>query len=154
MKKWMCIVAVVLTGLIAGLMLGTGMDQYANQQLSGSAWTTEHQAVDSLFRRVMPTVFNGTVVVLLLATWAARGTGRWLFGLAAVLMIVAVVMTVRVEVPINRDIAQWSAAAPPKDWADVRDTWLSYDLMRTVAVVAAFMCTAVGLTKIRAVPRY
>jgi hypothetical protein len=61
---------------------------------------------------------------------------------------------VRVEVPINREIAQWSAAAPPKDWADVRDTWLWYDFMRTGAAVSGVVFAAVGLTKIRAVPRY
>jgi len=154
MKKWMCVVAVVLTGLVAGLMVGTGLDQYANEQLSATAWTTEHQVVDSLFRHVMPTLFNGTVVVLLLATWAARGSGRWLFGIAAVLMIIAVVMTLRVEVPINREVAQWNAAAPPADWADVRDNWLAFHWMRTAAGFTAFLCAAVGLTKVRAVPRY
>jgi hypothetical protein len=154
MRKWVCIMAVMLTGLVAGLMVGTGMDQYASQQMSGPTWTNAHQAIDALFGRVMPILFNGTIAVLLVATWAALGTGRWLFGIAAVFMLIAVLMSVRVEVPINREIALWNAATPPKNWADVRDTWLLCHLMRTLSAVVAFLCGTVALTKMRAVPRY
>jgi hypothetical protein len=35
----------------------------------------------------------------------------------------------------------------------MRDNWMSFHWMRTLAGVAAFLCAAVGLTRIRAVRR-
>ena len=38
--------AVLMAGLIAGLMLGTGIEQHSLRALSASAWVTEHQVMD------------------------------------------------------------------------------------------------------------
>ena len=153
-KKFICVTAVLLTGLLAGLMLGTAMDQYAAHLLSASAWITGHQITDAFFRRVLPTFFNLTLLTLIAATFAARGSGRWLFGLATVLLILSLLLTLRVEVPMNRQIALWKPAAPPPDWSEVRDNWLSSHFLRTASAVAAFLFATLGLTKMRAVPRY
>lgn len=144
-------VAVVMAGLIAGLMWGTGMDQYTHRLLLSSAWVTEHQVMDALFRRVMPPVWNGSVLMLIGAAVLSRGSSRWYFSVAAMLLIVSLVVTVRVEVPMNRRIALWDAAAPPADWSEVRDRWLSFHLARTVCGVVAFVCATAALMQGRRV---
>jgi uncharacterized membrane protein len=141
------ILAMVSVGLLAGIMLGTGMGQYAGRSLPEANWTLEHQTTDSLFRKVMPVFFNATAILLIAASVLAKGGARWMFGAAALLIVVSIVITVRVEVPLNRTIASWIPGAAPPDWRMLRDRWLWNHLIRTIASIIAFLCAAVGLVK-------
>jgi uncharacterized membrane protein len=138
--------AVIMAGLIAGLMWGTGMDQYTHRLLQSSAWITEHQVMDALLSRVMPPFWNASVLILIAAAFFTRGQARSFFALAAILLAVSLVVTVSVEVPMNRKIALWNASVPPADWAEVRDRWLSFHLIRTIFGFIAFVCATLGLT--------
>jgi len=139
------ILAVVMVGLIAGLMLGTGIEQHSLRALTASAWVTEHQVMDSWFRVIMPPFWNATALVLILAAVLSRGSARWLFGIAAALLILSLVVTVRVEVPMNRAIQQWDPTAPPANWAEIRDRWLAFHRLRAASGMVAFLMATVGL---------
>lgn len=145
LRRFVPIVAVVLVGLLAGLMIGTGMDQYTHRQLAMTPWVTEHQVMDALFRRVLPTWWNLTALALIVSAVLTRGTPRVLFTVAAVLMLLALAVTVRIEVPMNRAIALWNSASPPADWSEVRDRWLLFHLFRTCFGTVAFLCAQAGL---------
>jgi len=149
LRRFVPILAVVLVGLIAGLMIGTGMDQYTHRQLAMTPWVIEHQVMDALFRRVLPSWWNLTALMLIASALLTRGTSRGLFAVAAILMLLALVVTVRIEVPMNRAIALWNSAAPPGNWAAVRDRWLMFHLVRTCCGTVAFLCAQAGLIKIR-----
>lgn len=139
--------AVIMVGLIAGLMLGTGIEQHSLRALSASAWVTEHQVMDSWFRVIMPPYWNATALVLVIAAFLSRGQARWQFGFAALLLIVSLVVTVRVEVPMNRSIAMWDANLPPANWAQVRDHWLAFHRLRTASGILAFLVATLGLVR-------
>jgi uncharacterized membrane protein len=143
--------AVLLVGLIAGLMLGTGIEQHSLRALTASAWVTEHQVMDVAFRAVMKPFWSGTVVVLIFAAMESRGSSKWLFGVAALLMILSLVVTVGVEGAINQAIAKWDPSAPPANWAEIRERWLAFHRLRTGSGIVAFLCATVGLVKERAV---
>ena len=147
LRRFVPVFAVVLAGLIAGLMIGTGMDQYTHRQLAMTPWVIEHQVMDALFRRVLPTWWNLTALALIVSAVLTRGSARGLFTAAAVLMVAALVVTVRVEVPMNRAIALWNSAAPPADWAAVRDRWLLFHLFRTCCGTLAFLFAQAGLIR-------
>jgi uncharacterized membrane protein len=142
-----CFLAVVLVGMMAGLMFGTGMDQYTHRLLSSSAWVNEHQVMDALFSRVLPPLWNVTMLSLAVAALLSHGSARWLFALAAMIFLVSLVVTVTVEVPMNRAIAQWNAQAAPDDWASIRDRWLSFHLVRTIGGFIAFVSALAGLIR-------
>ena len=133
------LLAVFCVGLLAGLMIGTGMDQYTHRHLAASAWVDEHQVMDALFRRVLPTWWNTTVFLLVISAFLTVGRTRWMFAAAALLLAVSLVTTVRIEVPMNRQIAQWNVALPPQDWAAVRDRWLRFHLLRTSFGTVSFL---------------
>jgi uncharacterized membrane protein len=137
--------AVVMVGLVAGLMLGTGIEQHSLRALSASAWVTEHQVMDSWFRVIMPPYWNATAFVLIIAAFLSRGQARWLFGVAAALLIVSLMVTVRVEVPMNRAIAMWDPNTPPANWAQVRDHWLAFHRLRAASGTLAFVVATFGL---------
>jgi uncharacterized membrane protein len=139
--------AVLMVGLIAGLMVGTGIEQHSLRALSASAWVTEHQVMDSWFRVIMPPYWNVTALMLVIAAFLSRGQVRWLFAVAALLLIVSLVVTVRVEVPMNRSIATWDPNAPPANWAQVRDHWLAFHRLRTASGILAFVVATLGLTR-------
>ena len=140
-----CFLVVILVGMMAGLMFGTGMDQYTHRQLSASGWVTEHQVMDALFSRVLPPLWNLTMVALAVAAVLSHGRARWLFALAAVIFLLSLIVTVTVEVPMNRAIAQWNAQAAPNDWASIRDRWLSFHLVRTIGGFVAFVSALAAL---------
>jgi Domain of unknown function (DUF1772) len=142
------VLTVVAVGQLAGIMLGTGMGQFAGRNLPEANWTLEHQTTDALFRKVMPVFFNATGILLIAASALSKSGSRWMFGAAALLIVVSIVITVRVEVPLNRTIASWTPGAAPPDWGLLRDRWLWNHWTRTTTSIVAFLCAAVGLAKI------
>ncbi len=143
----LCFLAVVLTGLMSGLMLGTGMDQYTHRLLNAGAWVTEHQVMDALFRRWLPPSWNLTTALLAVAAVFSRGRARFFFAVAAVIFLGSLIVTVVVEVPINRTVATWNVDALPENWAAVRDRWLHFHVARTVGGLLAFLSALRGLQK-------
>jgi len=141
------ILAVTGVGLLAGIMLGTGMGQYAGRSLPEANWTLEHQTTDAVFRKVMPVFFNASAILLIATSALTKGSARWMFGAAALLIIVSIIVTVRVEVPLNRTIASWTPGAAPPDWGMLRDQWLRNHWTRTITSIVAFLCAVTGLAK-------
>jgi uncharacterized membrane protein len=124
------------------------MDAYSHRGLVEASWTEQHHVMDALFRQFMPVFFNGTAVLLIVATVLAGGPARWLFGVAAILTVLSIVVTVAVEVPINRAVAVWVPGSAPADWMVLRDRWLWTHLVRTVSCTMAFWLAAAGLPKL------
>jgi uncharacterized membrane protein len=46
------------------------------------------------------------------------------------------------NVPLNRRIAAWSVDEPRPEWREVIASWDRWNLLRTCAAVAAFLCEA------------
>jgi hypothetical protein len=74
-----------------------------------------------------------------------RHTHASLFALAAfVLMVVALVITLTVNVPIDRQIQLWTIATLPPDWQAIRNRWEFYHGLRTALSLAALSCLFVS----------
>lgn len=143
------VMAVVAIGLVAGLMLGTGMSGYTARSLPEVSWVLRFQAEDRLFAKAMPPMFLATLVLQVAACALTRGGSRLLFGAAAVLMAGVLVVTVTQEVPLNQIFQSWTAGSAPADWAELRDRWLRNHLVRTVMGAVALVCSVCGLAWIR-----
>lgn len=144
----LAVFSVVAIGLVAGMMLGSGMQFFTYRSLPETSWTLQHQAVDGLFSRVMPPTFITTLIALVAMAILAPSHARWFFVAAALLVIVTIAITVTVEVPINKTIATWTAGAAPSDWMAIRDRWLSFHWVRTITGTLAFLCAVVGLLRL------
>lgn len=143
----LAVMAVVAVGLVAGLLLGSGLSSYTSRELPEMSWVLRFQAEDRLFSRVMPPCFLTTLLLLAAVCLLSRGMTRGMFGVAGLLMLIAIVWTVRLEVPLNREIQSWTAGAAPATWAQVRDQWLRNHLVRTLLCGAAFLCAVGGLAR-------
>jgi uncharacterized membrane protein len=63
---------------------------------------------------------------------------------AFLLMIVALVITLVVNVPIDRQIVSWTTAQLPFGWQAIRDRWEFYHGLRTAVSLAALACLFVS----------
>ena len=130
--------ALLGAGLLAGVLVGTGMAQFTAQDLPESSWVMRFQLEDHLFAKVMPPIMLSTLLALIVAFVVSRGHSRWLFGTSIALMLLVVAITVGFEVPLNKQIQSWTPGSAPPEWKHVRDLWLQNHLLRTIAATLAF----------------
>ena len=84
-------------------------------------------------------------LVLSVLLFRGRHTHAGLFASAAlVLMGVALVITLAVNVPIDRQIQSWTTATLPPDWQAIRNRWEFYHGLRTALSLAALSCLFVS----------
>jgi Domain of unknown function (DUF1772) len=137
-------------GLLAGMMLGIFIAGYAARGLPEKSWTLRFQLENHLFTKTMPPALMLPLLGLVASVLLTRDTVRCLFAAATALTAVVLVITMALEVPINRQVASWTAGAAPANWAAVRDRWLWNHLARTGVGVLAFACAATALCELHA----
>jgi uncharacterized membrane protein len=144
LRKPVSLLAVLLVGLIAGLLVGTAIDHHRLRVLDAAAWTLARQSIDAVFGKLLPWWWNITLLLLLFAAYLNQGRTRWLFLSAGVLLLFGIVITVVIEVPINKQISSWTPASIPPNWMELRERWLSFHNVRSAAGVLAFACALIG----------
>jgi hypothetical protein len=85
------------------------------------------------------------IIATAAVAWSAfrrRGAGRWLTLTALLSLLTAFAISVAINVPINTAQQNWSVAAPPSDWAGVRDRWQVAHVARTSTAALAFVLLA------------
>jgi uncharacterized membrane protein len=87
----------------------------------------------------------GAACILLTAVLAALTKNdlrsRNLLIVAIVFLVVSGLITRFENQPINSLVMTWSAQAPAANWMELRDTWWSWHILRTVAGICALSLT-------------
>lgn len=60
------------------------------------------------------------------------------------LFVVALIVTMVVEVPIVKQIATWTAGTLPDNWQQLRDRWGSFHIIRVVAGIGGLVLLVAG----------
>ena len=134
----------LLTGLIAGILVSFWMVEKGLRGLSGPIYTAVHQPVNRVFGPVMPplmtlAIFSGLAILALIL----RAYKTQVFTLTAIgtlCSFVVAMSSLLVNVPINQEVLNWSIAAPPVDWVELRDRWWVWHNFRTILSVVGFSC--------------
>lgn len=63
------------------------------------------------------------LVILLIGSWKTKNLYFYCMLATLVLFIVALIITVGIEVPIDNQIRTWMPAAMPADWQGIRNKW-------------------------------
>jgi uncharacterized membrane protein len=132
------------------MMLGILIAGYAARGLPSQCWVLRFQLENRLYTKTMPPSLILPLIGLLVSASLARGSVRLLFAVAATLTVIVLIITMALEVPINSEIASWTAGAAPDGWTDLRDRWLWIHLVRTVVGMLAFVCATIGVSELRA----
>jgi uncharacterized membrane protein len=136
------LLAVVALGLMCGSELNVAAFGHPtlNRQ-SLDVHIAVRAAYAGLFGRVMPFWMAGCTLlnILLLLPFGHLSGSAWrLAAIALVIQIGAVVFSLVAPVPINNQIATWTPASVPEDWASLERQWDAYHWCRTCGLIAAF----------------
>ena len=110
---------------------------------SGYRDYVRHQVrVDAVMRRLAPalSVLSAGTGAVALAT-SRDAAGALLRGAAVGAVAVAVAVTVRGNVPVNRRLRSWSPEVEADGWREDRATWERAHTRRRLAVAVALACT-------------
>jgi uncharacterized membrane protein len=61
-------------------------------------------------------------------------------------MVAALVITLAVEVPIDNQIQDWTAATLPADWRRIQSRWELFHTIRTFISIAAVIAVTISAT--------
>ncbi len=79
---------------------------------------------------LMPLALLSTLPVLFLL-YLQKSMAFYLTLVGLALFVVALAITLLVNVPIDYQIMEWTAQTLPSDWEAIRDRWESYHVLRT-----------------------
>lgn len=130
-------VILAMLALLVGTMFGilVGFDPAS---LSASGYVEQQQNAIRALNTLLPAL-GAVCIVLTLALAVVAPRGRSLLVAAALLMLVTAVVTRFGNQPINAIVMTWTVRAPPANWAQLRDQWWQWHIVRTVTGIAAFL---------------
>ncbi|KJV10911.1 hypothetical protein VZ95_01900 [Elstera litoralis] len=121
------------------------------------------QGINATVRNVyFAPAFFGPPVVALLTAWAAYRQGRsvmgrWFVAAALVYGLGGLLLTIRINVPMNAALALLAVPTDPAEaariWAAYAEPWRFWNLMRTLASFAALACCGIGISFLQSAPR-
>ncbi|MEV7027619.1 DUF1772 domain-containing protein [Kitasatospora sp. NPDC093558] len=134
-------VALLGNGLAAGgLMIAVLGGAPLLLSLPTERYVVTHQLMVTRFDPFMPACMVAALICdVALALVAGSALGTALFGLCALLLVGAMVVSLTKNVPINRWIATVDPQALPENWTelDPRVRWSTWNRVRTAMVLAA-----------------
>lgn len=141
-------VALLLVMLVTGVFWGT--------------WFTLTRSIDVFpadnFIRIGKTIISNVAgpmrvlmpATLLILVWlgfvSRRDRPSFYFYIASfILMVIALVITVAVEVPIDNQIKTWTPETLPENWTALRSRWSMFHTLRTFTSILGFVSLSAGV---------
>ena len=145
----------LLMSLLVGTMFGIWLG-FNPSGFTAATYVEQQQHAIRALNTVLPAL--GAVCILLTVVLAVLTKNdlrsRYLLIVAILFLAVSGLITRFENQPINSIVMTWSAQAPAANWMELRDTWWSWHILRTVAGIGALSLTIVAaLGGQRAVPR-
>ncbi len=138
------LVALVSTGLLAGIFLGDRMGLgFARPALPVSSFVQLQQIQHVHFVRMMPVLqiaaLLSSVIWLFLLRSSVRSPHFAMIAVATICLLVVFALTMTINVPINNTLMTWSASAPPADALEIWKRWEQVNTLRAIIAPAAFV---------------
>jgi uncharacterized membrane protein len=146
-KTWQ-LISIVCSALVAGMFHGP----WAALSRSMRTFTPEvflaivdrmNRNMAPLMTVLMPATLLSIVPVLFLSYRDQRKT-FYLNVIALALFIIALLVTVLVEVPIVEKIVTWKVSTLPANWQQLRDRWGKFHLVRVITGLASLVLLVVA----------
>ena len=140
---------IVLFSLVMGVFWGTWFSlSRTMDQLSGETFVAVgHEMIRNLggpMAILMPLALLSALVTLALLRQGRQTVALWWVLAGFLLMAVALVITLAVEVPIDNQIQDWTAATLPGDWRSIQSRWELFHTIRTFLSVAAVIAVTIS----------
>ena len=137
------VVNLVFGGIYAGFLVAVLVIELTLRRFDASVYVQvqqiKHLRLNWLaIATLTPTLVSGLLLVLL--PRPLKTTVFVLTLMSLLCMAGALVITLRVNVPINADQMTWKVGAPPPNWAAICDQWQLAHAVRTGLAVVGFCC--------------
>jgi uncharacterized membrane protein len=147
MKIWQ-LTSIVLSALVAGMFYGP----WAALSRSMNTFTPEIflAIVDRMNRNMAPlmTVLMPAALMsifpVLIVSYHEKPATFYLNLAGLIFFIVALLVTMLVEVPIVEKIVTWTVPTLPANWQQLRDRWRTFHVLRVAAGLAGLVCLLIG----------
>jgi uncharacterized membrane protein len=96
---------------------------------------------------VMTVLMPGTmlsIIPVMLLSYRQRPMVFYLSTVALSLFLIALLVTVVVEVPIVQQIVTWTPSTLPENWQQLRDRWMRFHVLRVIAGMASLIFLVVA----------
>ncbi|MGW9030570.1 anthrone oxygenase family protein [Streptomyces sp. NPDC055722] len=133
-------VSLLSCGMLAGVAVTVLFLELALRRLDGPTYVRVRQVEFTFFTWYIGAITVPTLVavaVLVIYARKAQSPIRRPAAIALGLLLLALLVTLAVNGPINVEELGWNVQAPPADWAHVRDHWQIAHAVRTAAIVLA-----------------
>ena len=143
------ITTIVLFSLVMGVFWGTWFSlSRTMDQLSGETFVAVgHQMIRNLgvpMAILLPLALLSALVTLALLRQGRQTVAFWWVLAGFALMAVALVITLAVEVPIDNQIQDWTAATLLGDWRSIQSRWELWHTIRTFTSIAAVIAVTIS----------
>ena len=140
---------IVLFSLVMGVFWGTWFSlSRTMDQLSGETFVAVgHQMIRNLggpMAILLPLALLSALVTLALLRPHRHAAAFWWLAAGFLLMAAALVITLAVEVPIDNQIQDWTAATLPADWRSIQSRWELWHTIRTFTSIAAVVTATIS----------
>jgi len=127
-------------GVLAGVAVTVLVLELALRRLNGQEYARVRQAEFAFFSPFIGAVLLATLVAVAMLVIHARKTHSITLRpaiIALALLLLALLVSLAVNGPVNVEQLSWNVQAPPADWARILDRWQIAHAVRTLAIVLA-----------------
>lgn len=147
LEIWQCI-SILLSALVTGVFWGTwlGLSRSMASLTPETFLTIGHTMIGNLgtvMALLMPAALLAVLPVLYLL-YRRRSRALYLTLAGFALFVVALLVTLIVEVPIDNQIEAWTVTSLPANWEQLRDRWELFHMIRSWVSVLGLALLIIG----------
>jgi hypothetical protein len=131
---------IIITALLAGVSFGIWIG-FNPLDLSSSTYIEQQQnMLHSLRILLVSLVFIATIITVISAFLQKKNNSIFISLLVAAIFLIACILITRFgNKPIDDMVLNWTSGSLPSNWAELRDKWWSFHIMRTIAELIALL---------------
>ena len=135
-------IALFLLTLVTGVFWGTWFSLSRSMEVfSAAEFIHIGKTIIQNLAVPMRIILPSCIFFMILLAWfypEKRSTGFYFCIGSIVLIVIALLITLLIEVPIDNQIATWTAETAPAGWEATRDRWEFFHAARTFISLASF----------------
>jgi len=144
-------IGLILASLVMGVFWGTWFTLTRSiHNFSAAEFIHIGKTIINNVAIPMSIIMPATLLFMLIAILLSRRVNRYsfyLYSISFLLMVIALIITVAVEVPIDNQIKTWTETSVPGNWESLRQTWDSFHTIRTFTSIASVCFFAWGIMR-------
>jgi uncharacterized membrane protein len=147
MKTWE-LISIIFSALTVGMFHGPWIALSRSMKTFTPEFFLEIvDRMNSNMAPIMTVLMPGTmlsIIPVMLFSYRRQPMVFYFSALALLLFLIALLVTVLVEVPIVQQIVTWTPSTLPANWQQLRDRWMRFHVVRVVAGMASLVSLLAG----------